>query len=335
MHAAGIDHGQDTVALEGDAQHLDRQRRLDHAVDLADQRDAPHHAVHLLLDGDQAQAHGRAFEDFQIVDQRGLRKDIGRRVGVRRPERPQMRAYGREFGGLGRLRNVGGVRARLAEDGAHGAHGLRHHLLVGGQILQRAARLGVGAAQLLGHPLRRGAVRLGEDGVEPDHRRALIAQRGDQVRHHRARPRPLTQLAEAFLVDVDDDDRALALRLPRLHAVVGVEGAHAHHLHEPRIDIAEQQPPCQNREGDQRGDARLPPGAIAAAARALRPAPVRIAPAVLVFAGISLARAAAVGLGRHFVPVRHGGECSGAVPACLRPIAGGGCGESGRRESAR
>src|SRR5690606_956353 len=57
-----------------------------------------------------------------------------------------------------------------------------------------------------------GVCLLGEDDVEADDRRAsLLDERIDQLRDLRAVPRPAAVLAQAALVDVDDDDALVAL----------------------------------------------------------------------------------------------------------------------------
>ena len=84
----------------------------------------------------------------------------------------------------------------------------------------------------------RHAIGLGEDDVEADGNGAIRAQTGDEIGDHRARPRPLPDLLEAGLVDVDDDDRPRGL-FPRLQDLKQIECAQPQFFDRPRVGDAQ------------------------------------------------------------------------------------------------
>ena len=95
-------------------------------------------------------------------------------------------------------------------------------------LLGRASSLArriVEIAKILGRHLRRHAIGFGKDDVEADDDGAEFGQARDQVGDARARPRPLAERLQAFLVDIDDDDRPLLgdARLEHLKEVEGLE----------------------------------------------------------------------------------------------------------------
>ena len=99
--------------------------------------------------------------------------------------------------------------AGLAEHDPRLLDGVGHDLVVARQRAQLVPRLLVEIAIDVRRERRRQPVRLGEDDVEGDRGGAELGQPRDQVGDARARPRPLAELAQAFLVDIDDDDRPL------------------------------------------------------------------------------------------------------------------------------
>jgi hypothetical protein len=109
---------------------------------------------------------------------------------------------------------------------------------------------------LLDDLLDRGAIGLGEQHVEADHRRALAAQRDEQVAHLGAWPRPLPQLLERRLVDVDDADRQLRIVGLRRELLIGIEGDQAQRAHEERIDDAHEHRRGEQREDEEQVEAR-------------------------------------------------------------------------------
>ena len=68
--------------------------------------------------------------------------------------------------------------------------------------------------------------------------RAELGEAGDEVGDHGARPRPLPDLLEARLVDIDDDDRPRGL-LARPQHLKQIEGAQPQFLERPRIGKAQ------------------------------------------------------------------------------------------------
>ena len=129
----------------------------------------------------------------------------------------------------------------------------------------------------------RHSVGLGEHDIEGDNERAHLGQPRDQVGDARARPRPLAERLEAFLVDIDDDDRPLC----RLRAADSTwkksKAANPQFLERQRIGDAQ----CSERE--QQHEAQCP--------RAVRTAaPARQAIFMSIERTYSLSTAAA----RHF-----------------------------------
>ena len=92
-----------------------------------------------------------------------------------------------------------------------------------GRRAQLVARLLVEIAIDVRRQRRRQPVRLGEDDVEGDRRGAELGQPRDHVGDARSRPRQLAELSQAFLVDIDDDDRPLRgdARLDHLEKIEG------------------------------------------------------------------------------------------------------------------
>ena len=89
------------------------------------------------------------------------------------------------------------------------AHGVGKHIVVARQRAQLGPRLVVEIAERVGRDRRRGAVGLGKKNVEADRQRPHLGQARHQIGDQRARPRPLAEAFEAFLVDVDDHHRVL------------------------------------------------------------------------------------------------------------------------------
>ena len=113
------------------------------------------------------------------------------------------------------------------------------------------SRVLVEIAEILGRHLRRHAVGFGKDDVEADDDGAELGQARDQVGDAGARPRPLAERLEAFLVDIDDDDRPL-LGDARLESLKEVEGLEANFLDRRRIGDA------QENQGEQQAQAQRP-----------------------------------------------------------------------------
>ena len=82
---------------------------------------------------------------------------------------------------------------------------MRQRGVMVGQTAQRLdhRRRRAAARQLIGDPRGRGAVRLGKNDVEGYHRSPGLAEPVSQSGNLAARPRPLTQAANALIVDID------------------------------------------------------------------------------------------------------------------------------------
>ena len=84
-------------------------------------------------------------------------------------------------------------------------------------MVEFAAVARIGDLEALALELRDGErgrrpVRFGENDVEADRGGTMLGQPVDHSGEHGARPRPLPELADALVVDIDDSDRALGGR---------------------------------------------------------------------------------------------------------------------------
>ena len=91
------------------------------------------------------------------------------------------------------------------------------------------------AIQGSGKLRRRKSVRLGEDHIERNHRRAHLGQTIDQSGEHGAWPGPLAHFLETSFVDVDDHHRRRLRHLARLDPHILVEDLEARGVDQPRI----------------------------------------------------------------------------------------------------
>ena len=112
-------------------------------------------------------------------------------------------------------------------------------------------------AEGVGRKGRVETVGLGKHRVEGDHDRAEPGQFGDEVGKPGARPRPLPELFQALVVDIDDGDRPDGL-LARLDALEGVKGPDANFLDGSRVGDAKRGKPDQQRKAQQPGIADAP-----------------------------------------------------------------------------
>jgi len=117
------------------------------------------------------------------------------------------------------------------------AQRLRENCVITWQRAQFRSRRIVEIAENVGGNGWRHPVWLGEHDVECDHERAHLCQAVDEIGDARSRPWPLTDRAEAFLVDIDDDDRPLRC-VARLQHLEQVKDANPKFLERQWIDDA-------------------------------------------------------------------------------------------------
>ena len=135
--------------------------------------------------------------------------------------------------------------------------GVGEDLVVARQRAQLDARLLVEIAEGIGRIGRVEPVGLREHRVEGDHDRTKPGQFGDEVGNPGARPRPLPELLEALVVDIDDGDRPCGL-VARIDALKRVEGPDANFFDGSRVGSAKRGEPDQQRKAKQPGVADAP-----------------------------------------------------------------------------
>ena len=165
----------------------------------------------------------------------------------RDPGDRQRLVEGRDF-----LRQAG-----FAEHDAGRLDGVGEDLVVARQRAQLGAGLLIEIAEGIGRKGRVETVRLGKHRVEGDHDRTEPGQFGHEIGNPGARPRPLPELFQALVVDIDDGDRPDGL-LARLDALEGVKGPDADFLDRSRIGGAQRGEPDQQRKAQQPGIADAP-----------------------------------------------------------------------------
>ena len=196
-----------------DPQRLDRQRRIEVLAVAGDERDLAHHAILGRRKAEHADARRRLVEDGEVANAAFVGRQIGRWIVAAEGE-----------AGLGQGRRRGHPR-RQHEPGDHRRPGeARGENPV---VVELGGRSRIGDLKSLPFELsdrerRRGAVRLGKHDVEPDRRGAVRREPIDDFRQHRPRPRPLAELPDAFVVYVDDRNRAFRCR-PRPQLLISVE----------------------------------------------------------------------------------------------------------------
>ena len=200
-HAGDVRLDEDRTRSRHDTQHVERQGWFDVALRQHDQRDTPDDAVAFGADAEQAAAGGGLIEYGQVPQQPRKIEQERPRVGAQRGDRHRA---GRHVGMRHRRRQPGFTEnhTRLPQRLGKRAVGARRcpDFLPGFRVK---------VAENVGDHVRRKPVGLREDDVECDDQRTRLGQASDQIGEAGSRPRPLTELSQALLVDVDDDDRAL------------------------------------------------------------------------------------------------------------------------------
>ena len=214
-----------------EAEHLHRQRRHQYVLRHHDHRHATDDAVAFGIDREQPAAGGGLLDRRNVAQQPGELHQERRRIGPLDGEAGLQRHLG--LRALRRYRRAG-----LADDHAGLLDRLRQNLVVARQAGELLARLRIEAAEAFGGNGGRHAVGLGENDVEADDDGAERVEPVDEIGHHGARPRPLPDLLEARLVDVDDDDGPRGL-LARPQHLKQIERAQPHFLERPRVDDAQ------------------------------------------------------------------------------------------------
>ena len=102
-------------------------------------------------------------------------------------------------------------------------------------------------------------VLLGEQDVESDRRGASLGQRLDQLRHCLAGPRPAADMADQFVVDVDDTHGLIEIIGPRKPALILVEDKIFQIDPEWRHQVADGQGQTIGKEDHQQIGSPLPP----------------------------------------------------------------------------
>ena len=234
--AAGRRADEDGAGAGDDPQHLQRQGRHHRAFGQHHHGHAPHDAVRLRQDAEQAAACRGILQHRNVPAQHGKLDHEG--LGVR----PQHAKSGLRHR-LGHRFALAAV-AGLAEHDAHPADHPGEHLVIAGKGGQALARLLVEIAEPGGDARGRQPIGLGEDHVEAHRNGPEAGQPPQQVGDLGPRPGPLPEPLEATLIDVEDDNRPDG-GITRLESLVEVEGAQPDCLDGRRIPNAQRRQPCQ------------------------------------------------------------------------------------------
>jgi len=118
---------------------------------------------------------------------------------------------------------------------------LGEHLIVGGKLLDflSEARQRIRLRPEVKRIRRRHAVGLREHHVDADRRRAIGGKFINEVGENCARPRPLPNLFQRFLIDVDNANGQIGIERAWAHPLIGVEYERAQPLDWARIPNAQ------------------------------------------------------------------------------------------------
>src|SRR5262249_21444264 len=180
--------------------------------------DVRHAAYGLIVIGqpiERAEAGGSRAQDRQRHD----------RAGEVRQERPWVVAGG-DDAVLGRkLKRTIALGQDGAERGRRPGERLRQRGIVGRPLSELLLDLGAARRlrQELHHVLRAGGVGLREYDIDRNGGSAELAEPRDERRDGGARPGPLTDAAQRFIVDRHDADWRLRIPYPRIETLVPVE----------------------------------------------------------------------------------------------------------------
>ena len=146
---------------------------------------------------------------------------------------------------------------RFAEHHARGPDRFGEDLVVARQRAQFGAGVLIEVAERIGRIGGIEPVRLRKHHVERDHDGAQPGQFGNEIGDPRPRPRPLAELFQALVVDIDDGHRPCGL-LAGIDALEEIEGPDANFLDGGRIGDAKRGKPDQQRKAQQPGVADAP-----------------------------------------------------------------------------
>ena len=123
----------------------------------------------------------------------------------------------------------------MAKNDAAVAQGLGKDFVVARKLANLCCELWRQPNDIVSQGVGRQAVEFREHGIEADHDRAQLCEVGHHLGQQMARPRPLADRLQAFVVDIDDRDRARCVR-PRLQVLVQIESAQPERFDGSRID---------------------------------------------------------------------------------------------------
>jgi hypothetical protein len=147
-------------------------------------------------------------------------------------------------------------RTGLSHHDARMLDGVGQRIVITWEAVELGAGLGVDATKAALGDRWRHAVGFGEDDIETDRHCAKLRDAGDQIGDGRTRPRPLPDLFQTGLVDIDNDHRPYRLH-PRPQHLKEVEGADAQFRKRSRIGKAQRHQREQKREADRSRDPDL------------------------------------------------------------------------------
>jgi len=222
-------------------QQLGAERGHQRIADAKDQRRPAHDLVAIGDPVDDADPPRGGIED----------RHVPARSRKRRQQPPRIIARNGETGLHGGRRARGAAEVR--REHARGLLERGSESLVVGGLARRVLREqgGLCGGQKLDDLLDRGAVGLGKQDVEAHDRGAFAGQLDEQVAQLGSRPRPLPELGQGLLVDVDDPDRQPRIIGLRRELLIGIERNQAQRAHEERIDRPHQRRRRQQRQHEE------------------------------------------------------------------------------------
>jgi len=222
-----VDADQNGARTGDHAQHFQAQRRDQAALRFHDDGDAADDAVTFRIDRKQAPTCGRLFDWRHVAQEPTKSHQIRARIRAANGKAGLQRRIRRGY-------RFGSGRTCLAYHHPRMSYRVGQRLVIAWQGVEFGAGFGVNAAKASFRDRRRHPIRFWKDDVESNRHRAKPRNLSDQIGHGRARPRPLPNRLEAFLINIDNYNWPQLLRARTEH-LKEIESTDAQLLERPRI----------------------------------------------------------------------------------------------------